>query len=145
MKCYALFKRFNRERLAIGKRFNIYNLFLCYCLWASFTLSCKATFFFCRLMVRTDGLHEGRLIRMLCLCMKSCGGIASVEAGGTKVWMRRNGHQREMESSFRGGQACTHVRWLFTLGWDTTRWCIPALTVGSPDPDPCFHAWLFIT
>lgn len=40
-------------------------------------------------MVRTAGLCEGRAagggIRTLCLCMKSCGGIASVVAGGTKV------------------------------------------------------------
>lgn len=39
-------------------------------------------------------------------------------------------------------EACTHVCWLFTLGCDTTCGCIPALTVGSPDPDPHFHARL---
>lgn len=58
------------------------------------------------LMLRTAGLREGRAagggIPTLCLCMKSCGGTASVVAGGTKVWMRRNGHRGEMESSFRG-------------------------------------------
>lgn len=68
-------------------------------------------------------------IRMLCLCMKSCGGISSVVAGGTKVWMRRNGHQREMESSFSGGRhahtcaGCLH--WDGTLHADAfqhSRW-----------------------
>lgn len=61
--------------------------------------------------------------------MKSCGGIASVVAGGTKVWMRRNGHQGEMESSFRGGRPahtcadCLH--WAGTLHADAfqrSRW-----------------------
>lgn len=41
---------------------------------------------------------------------------------------------------FSRREACTHVCWLFTLGCDTIRECIPALTVGSPDPDPHFHA-----
>lgn len=77
--------------------------------------------------VRGAGCRQG--IRMLCLCMKSCGGIASVVAGGTKVWMRRNGHQREMESSFRGGRhahtcaGCLH--WAGTLHGDAfqrSRW-----------------------
>ena len=67
--------------------------------------------------------------RTLCLCMKSCGGVASVVAGGTKVWMRRNGHQGEMESSFRGGRhahtcaGCLH--WAGTLHADAfqrSRW-----------------------
>lgn len=47
-----------------------------------------------------------------------------------------------MESSFSRREPCTHVCRLFTLGCDATRGCIPALTVGSPDPDPHFHARL---
>lgn len=77
--------------------------------------------------MRGAGCRQG--IRMLCLCMKSCGGTASVVAGGTKVWMRRNGHQREMESSFRGGRhahTCTGcLHWAGTLHADAfqrSRW-----------------------
>lgn len=77
--------------------------------------------------LRGAGCRRG--IRMLCLCMKSCGGIASVLADGTKVWMRRNGHQGEMGSSFRGGRhahtcaGCLH--WAGTLHADAfqrSRW-----------------------
>lgn len=66
---------------------------------------------------------------LLCLCMKSCGGIASVVAGGTKVGIRRNGHRWEMESSFRGGRhahtcaGCLH--WAATLladAFQRSRW-----------------------
>lgn len=67
-------------------------------------------------MARTAGPAQAAGgIRMLCLCMKSCGGIASVVAGGTKVWMRRNGHRGGMESSFREGDMHTHAL-VFTLG-----------------------------
>lgn len=50
----------------------------------------KAWAAFCyNLMLRTAGLREGRAagggIPTLCLCMKCCGGIASVVAGGTEV------------------------------------------------------------
>lgn len=67
-------------------------------------------------MLQTAGLGAGRTAvggtALLCLCRKSCGGIASVVAGGTKVWIRRNGHRWEMESSFRGGKhvhTCVYI------------------------------------
>ena len=75
------------------------------------------------------GLQAGDPDAVFVYSKKSCGGIASVVAGGTKVWMRRNGHQGEMESSFRGGRhahtcaCCLH--WAGTLHADAfqrSRW-----------------------
>lgn len=51
---------------------------------------------------REAGYKRG--ILMVCLYMNSCGGIASVVAGETKVWISRIGHRGAMESSFPGGR-----------------------------------------
>lgn len=62
-------------------------------------------------------------------------------------WWNKSLNKKEWAPVGNGKQlsrreACTHVCWLFTLGCYTTHGCIPALTVGSPDLDPHFHAWL---
>lgn len=85
----------------------------------------------CSMTMRTAGRCELQVAagRSRLLCLKSCGGTASMEAGGTKVWKRRNGHQREMESSFSGGSlahkctGCLHwAKSLHTDAFQRSRW-----------------------